>query len=283
MRELLRETDVHICVPHERTARIQEVHLLVLHCLCDARRSATARRTGKPHDMNDFPAPRRCVAGRGAALAGDLLARLRAAGGRRRRGRRHDDGDRPAHLRRAGRGPGHRAEGRAAALREVARRPRRTSTSTSYNRMVLLTGEVPTEADKAAVEQAVARVENVRSVVNELAVTARRRSSQRAPTTRCSPARSRPRFVDAKDLQANAFKVVTERGTVYLMGRVTEREADARHRAGARRQRRAEGGARVRDRQRGRAGRQLRPKHAQPQPSARPSAAAPAQRSAAGA
>ncbi len=31
----LRETDVHICVPHERTARIQEVHLLVLHCLCD--------------------------------------------------------------------------------------------------------------------------------------------------------------------------------------------------------------------------------------------------------
>ena len=32
---LLRETDVNICVPHERTARIQEVHLLVLHCLCD--------------------------------------------------------------------------------------------------------------------------------------------------------------------------------------------------------------------------------------------------------
>ncbi len=31
----LRETDVHICVPHERTARIQEVHLLTLHCLCD--------------------------------------------------------------------------------------------------------------------------------------------------------------------------------------------------------------------------------------------------------
>jgi len=36
MREKLGETDVHICVPHERTARIQEVHLLVLHCLCDA-------------------------------------------------------------------------------------------------------------------------------------------------------------------------------------------------------------------------------------------------------
>jgi D-sedoheptulose 7-phosphate isomerase len=32
---LLRETDVHICVPHERTARIQEVHIVALHCICD--------------------------------------------------------------------------------------------------------------------------------------------------------------------------------------------------------------------------------------------------------
>jgi D-sedoheptulose 7-phosphate isomerase len=36
MRSLLGETDVHICVPHERTARIQEVHILSLHCICDA-------------------------------------------------------------------------------------------------------------------------------------------------------------------------------------------------------------------------------------------------------
>ena len=33
--QLLRETDVHVCVPHERTARIQEVHILTLHCICD--------------------------------------------------------------------------------------------------------------------------------------------------------------------------------------------------------------------------------------------------------
>ena len=33
--KMLRETDVHICVPHPRTARIQEVHLLALHCICD--------------------------------------------------------------------------------------------------------------------------------------------------------------------------------------------------------------------------------------------------------
>ena len=36
LKEMLAETDVHICVPHERTARIQEVHILALHCLCDA-------------------------------------------------------------------------------------------------------------------------------------------------------------------------------------------------------------------------------------------------------
>lgn len=36
IRELLVEGDVHLCVPHDRTARIQEVHLLVIHCLCDA-------------------------------------------------------------------------------------------------------------------------------------------------------------------------------------------------------------------------------------------------------
>jgi D-sedoheptulose 7-phosphate isomerase len=35
MLQALRETDVHICVPHERTARIQEVHLLTIHCICD--------------------------------------------------------------------------------------------------------------------------------------------------------------------------------------------------------------------------------------------------------
>ncbi|UZD54889.1 phosphoheptose isomerase [Caldimonas aquatica] len=36
LKDLLAETDVHICVPHDRTARIQEVHILALHCICDA-------------------------------------------------------------------------------------------------------------------------------------------------------------------------------------------------------------------------------------------------------
>lgn len=96
--------------------------------------------------------------------------------------------------------------------------------TTSYNRLVLLTGEVPTDADKAAVEQAVARIENVRSIVNELGVMGSSSLTGRSNDTILT-SKVKASFVDAKDLFANAFKVVTERGTVYLMGRVTEREA----------------------------------------------------------
>ncbi|MEN9539739.1 MAG: hypothetical protein RLZZ126_1974 [Pseudomonadota bacterium] len=95
----------------------------------------------------------------------------------------------------------------------------------SYNRQVLLTGEVPTAQDKQQAEQIASRVENVRSIVNELGVlgnsTLPQRSSDSLVTTKV-----KAKLVDAKDLYANAFKVVTERGTTYLMGRVTKREAD---------------------------------------------------------
>ena len=95
---------------------------------------------------------------------------------------------------------------------------------TSYNRLVLITGEVPTEADKAAVEQAVARIDNVRSVVNELTLAPPSSISARSNDTLLT-SKVKASMVDAKDIQANAFKVVTERSVVYLMGHVTEREA----------------------------------------------------------
>ncbi len=95
---------------------------------------------------------------------------------------------------------------------------------TSYNRQVLLTGEVPSDADKAAIEQNVARIENVRSIVNELGVMGASSLTSRSNDTILT-SKVKASFVDAKDIFANAFKVVTERGTVYLMGRVTEREA----------------------------------------------------------
>ena len=96
---------------------------------------------------------------------------------------------------------------------------------TSYNRLVLITGEVPTEADKTAVEQAVMRIENVRSIVNELTLTAPSSLSARSNDTLMT-SKVKASMVDAKDIQSNAFKVVSERSVVYLMGRVTEREAN---------------------------------------------------------
>ena len=97
--------------------------------------------------------------------------------------------------------------------------------TTSYNRMVLLTGEVPTADDKTKAEQVAARVPNVGSVVNEISVgplnTFGERSKDAYVTTKVKTS-----LVDAKDLFANSIKVTTHRGVVYLMGRVTEREAN---------------------------------------------------------
>ena len=95
---------------------------------------------------------------------------------------------------------------------------------TSYNRTVLITGEVPADNEKAAVEAAVARVENVRAVVNELGIGGNSTLGSRS-TDAIIGGKVKATMVDAKDVQANAFKVVSERGIVYLMGRVTEREA----------------------------------------------------------
>jgi osmotically-inducible protein OsmY len=96
---------------------------------------------------------------------------------------------------------------------------------TSYNRMVLLTGQVPSDADKATVEQVIAKMDNVQSVINELSVgpatTLKERSNDAYITTKV-----RASIVDAQDLFANSIKIVTHRGVVYLMGRVTEREAN---------------------------------------------------------
>jgi len=96
---------------------------------------------------------------------------------------------------------------------------------TSYNRQVLLTGEVATAQDRQAVEQMVSQVENVRLVVNDLAVMPPSTLSQRSTDTFIT-GKVRASLVDAQDISANSFKVVTERNTVYLMGRVSQREAN---------------------------------------------------------
>ena len=96
---------------------------------------------------------------------------------------------------------------------------------TSFNRQLLITGEVPTEADKTRVEQALARIDNVRAVVNEAVVAANSSLAARSNDALLT-SKVKASMVDAKDVQVNTFKVVTERSVVYLMGTVTEREAN---------------------------------------------------------
>ena len=96
---------------------------------------------------------------------------------------------------------------------------------TSFNRLLLLTGEVASEEDRTAIEQTLSRIENVRSVINELGVTAPSSIGTRSNDTLLT-SKVKASMVDAKDVQSGAYKVVTERSVVYLMGRVTEREAN---------------------------------------------------------
>jgi len=97
---------------------------------------------------------------------------------------------------------------------------------TSYNRRALLTGEVANERDKALVLDIVSKVDNVTMVFNELDITNSPTLTERAADTVLT-GRVKAALLDEKKLVANAFKVVSERGTVFLMGRVTQQESDA--------------------------------------------------------
>jgi len=93
----------------------------------------------------------------------------------------------------------------------------------SFNRKVLLTGEVRDEAVKASVEREINTIQGVEYVVNELQVADRSNYTARGYDALLT-GKVKASFVDAQDLSASAIKVVTERDTVYLMGRVTQRE-----------------------------------------------------------
>jgi osmotically-inducible protein OsmY len=93
----------------------------------------------------------------------------------------------------------------------------------SFNRKVLLTGEVRDQTMKSAVEREVGAIEGVQSIVNELEVAGVSSFTSRSNDTLIT-GKVKATFVDNKELYANAIKVVTERGIVYLMGRVTSHE-----------------------------------------------------------
>jgi len=95
---------------------------------------------------------------------------------------------------------------------------------TSFNRIVLLTGEAPTEAIRSDIEAIVRGIDNVRSVHNEMTVaqptTLMLRSNDTVLTSKI-----KARFIDANKFRANHVKVVTENSVVFLMGLVKRQEA----------------------------------------------------------
>lgn len=112
----------------------------------------------------------------------------------------------------------------AARVRDIANDQMYVSV-TSYNRQVLLTGAVGSDADRRRVEDEVSRIVNVRSVVNELTVGSSSTFQDRSNDLYIT-GKVKASLLDAKDIFANSFKVVTERGVVYLMGIATRRETD---------------------------------------------------------
>lgn len=95
---------------------------------------------------------------------------------------------------------------------------------TSYNRIVLLTGEVPSEEVKAGIEKTVRDVQNVRSVINELVIAEPTSFVSRSNDTLIT-SKVKSRFIEARKFQPNWVKVVTENKVVYLMGIVNHKEA----------------------------------------------------------
>lgn len=95
---------------------------------------------------------------------------------------------------------------------------------TSYNRRLLITGEVPNEEAKSAIEAEARKLDGVREVYNELAIGPISTLPQRSNDSFID-SKVKARLVDSNQVSANHIKVVTERGATYLMGVVNEREA----------------------------------------------------------
>ena len=112
----------------------------------------------------------------------------------------------------------------ASRIREIANEQMNISV-TSFNRQLLLTGTVATDADRRRAEAAVQGIDNVRSVVNEVRVGPGRSFQVRSNDTFIT-GKVKASLLDAKDLFANSFKIVTDDGVVYLMGLATRREVD---------------------------------------------------------
>jgi len=96
---------------------------------------------------------------------------------------------------------------------------------TSYNRNVLLTGEVPVAESKSKAESLVKEITNTRSITNEITVGPKSTIGSRSNDSYIT-SKIKTKFVTENKFPANYVKVVTENGVVYLLGIVTNKEAD---------------------------------------------------------
>ena len=97
---------------------------------------------------------------------------------------------------------------------------------TSYNRNVLLTGEVPNAAAKENAEAFVKGIQNVRAITNEIVIAPKTTISSRSNDTYLT-SKVKTKFVTENQFPANIVKIVTENSVVYLLGIVNKTEADA--------------------------------------------------------
>lgn len=95
---------------------------------------------------------------------------------------------------------------------------------TSYNRRLLITGEVFSDEAKAIIGEEAGKIEGVKLVYNEIAVAPTSLLGNRSNDSYIT-SKLKARLVDSNQLSANHIKVVTENTVAYLMGIVTEREA----------------------------------------------------------
>ena len=96
---------------------------------------------------------------------------------------------------------------------------------TSYNRNVLLTGEVPVAESKSKAESLIKEITNTRSITNEITVGPKSTIGSRSNDSYIT-SKIKTKFVTENKFPANYVKVVTENGVVYLLGIVTNKEAD---------------------------------------------------------
>jgi osmotically-inducible protein OsmY len=97
---------------------------------------------------------------------------------------------------------------------------------TSYNRNVLLTGEAPTAESKTKAESLVKEITNIRNITNEIAISPKSSIGSRSNDSYLT-SKIKTKFVTENKFPANYVKVVTENSVVYLIGIVTQAEADA--------------------------------------------------------